>query len=270
MNNLLLFIIMYSAFLLFVTLEMIALVMIVRFNDDQRAIFLNSSSIFSGKLFKMADNVYEYNNLRGIADSLASENARLKKEIFNLQRSIQHFTVGEAPMDSCILEPFNIIPARVINNSINQRNNHFTIDKGMSEGIRKGLGVISPNGIAGIVDEVGKEYSTAVSILNSAIRISASIKRNQFFGSLVWKEIDSRYMILEAIPRQADILIGDTIMTSGQSFIYPKGIFIGTVERFWTEGGSNFYTIQVRLHEDIARLDQVYVVDYLGEREEVQ
>ena len=69
-------------------------------------------------------------------------------------------------------------------------------------------------------------------------------------------------MILEAIPRQADILVGDTIITSGFSFIYPKGIFIGTVERFWTEGGSNYYTIEVRLHEDIARLNRVYVIDF--------
>lgn len=270
MNNLLLFIIRYSAFLLFVFLEIVALVLIVRYNEDQRAIFLNSSSVFSGKLYKMADKAYEYNNLRVISDSLAKENARLKSEVFNLERSIHHFSTSEQPIDSCILQTFRIVDARVINNSINLRNNHFTIDKGKQDSIRTGMGVISPHGIAGIIDQVGEQYATAISILHSAARISASIKRNHYFGSLVWKEIDPRHMILEAIPRQADILIGDTIVTSGYSFIYPKGIFIGTVERFWTEGGSNYYTIEVKLHEDIARLDQVYVVDYSGEREGTQ
>lgn len=127
------------------------------------------------------------------------------------------------------------------------------------------MGVISPHGIAGIIDQVGERYATAISVLHSAARISASIKRNDYFGSLVWKEVDPGHMILEAIPRQADIRIGDTIVTSGFSFIYPKGIFIGTVDRFWTEGGSNYYTIEVRLQEDIAKLDRVYVVEFTDE-----
>jgi rod shape-determining protein MreC len=270
MNNLLLFIFRYSAFLLFVLLEIVALVFIVRYNEDQHAIFLNSSAMFSGKLYKMADNTYKYGHLRAIADSLAHENAELKTELFNTERTFQHYSVTDKPLDSCILEPFKIISASVINNSINQRNNHFTIDRGARDGIRKGMGVISPHGIAGIVDEVGDQYSTAISILHSAARISASIKRNNFFGSLVWKEINPAYMVLEAIPRQADILVGDTIITSGYSFIYPRGIFIGTVNRFWTEGGSNYYTIEVRLQEDISRLDRVYVVDYKDEQQLIQ
>ncbi len=267
MNNLLLFIIRYSAFLLFVVLEMIALVLIVRYNDNQRTIYLNSSSIFSGRLYNFADKAYEYNNLRDIADSLANENAKLKTNVFNLERTIQHISIAQSPVDSCILEPYRIIEARIINNSINQRNNHFTLDKGIGDSILAGMGVISPNGIAGIIDQVGTEYSTAISILHSAARISASIRRNNYFGSLIWKETDPRHMILEAVPRQADLLIGDTIVTSGYSYIYPRGIFIGTISRFWIEGGSNYYTIEVKLQEDIARLDQVYVVDYTGERE---
>ena len=262
MNNLLLFVIRYSSFLLFLLLEMIALYLIVNYNQEQRSIFINSSSIISGRLYTMADKAYEYDNLQTIADSLAAENAKLKTELYNLERTFDHLPDDQQPLDSCLLEPYRIIPARVINNSINLRNNHFTLDRGAEDGIRKGMGVISPHGIAGIIDEVGVKYSTAISILHSAARVSASIRRNGYFGSLVWKEIDPSHMILEAIPRQADIQIGDTIVTSGYSFIYPKGIFIGTVQRFWTEGGSNYYTIEVKLQEDIARLDRVYVVEY--------
>lgn len=265
MNNLLQFVVRYSAFLLFVLLEAIALVFVVKYNENQKAIFQHSSSLFSGKLFEMADDVYQYNHLQRIADSLSVENAGLKERVFNLERSVQRLIPPDKPLDSCILESFNLIPAQIISNSINQRNNHFTLDKGRADGIKKGMGVISKQGIAGIVDDVGSHYSTAISVLHSAARISASIKRNGFFGSLVWKEIDPAHMILEAIPRQADILVGDTVITSGFSFIYPKGIYIGTVERFWTQGGSNYYTIEVRLHEDIARMDRVYVVAYTEE-----
>ena len=265
MNNLLQFVIRYSAFLLFLLLEAIALTFVVRYNDNQKAIFQHSSSLFSGKLFKMADNVYKYNHLRSFADSLAAENARLKENVFNLERSVQRLLPADKPLDSCILESYKLIPAQIINNSINQRNNHFTIDRGSQDGIKEGMGVMSPEGIVGIIDEVGKEYSTAISILHSAARISAAIERNGFFGSLVWKEIDPSHMILEAVPRQADIRIGDRIITSGYSFIFPRGIFIGTVERYWTEGGSNYYTIEVKLHEDLARMDRVYVIEYLDE-----
>lgn len=265
MNNLLQFVIRYSAFLLFLLLEAIALTFVVRYNDNQKAIFQHSSSLFSGKLFKMADNVYKYNHLRSFADSLAAENARLKENVFNLERSVQRLLPADKPLDSCILESYKLIPAQIINNSINQRNNHFTIDRGSQDGIKEGMGVMSPEGIVGIIDEVGKEYSTAISILHSAARISAAIERNGFFGSLVWKEIDPGHMILEAVPRQADIRIGDRIITSGYSFIFPRGIFIGTVERYWTEGGSNYYTIEVKLHEDLARMDRVYVIEYLDE-----
>ena len=270
MNNLLQFVIRYSAFLLFLLLEIIALLLIVRYNEDQRAIFLNSSSIISGKMYNLADKAYKYNNLQSVADSLAAENARLRADLYNLERTFDHLPDDTRPLDSCLLLPYKIIPARVINNSINQRNNHFTIDRGAADGIRQGMGVISIHGVAGIVDQVGEKYSTAISILHSAARISASIRRNNFFGSLVWKEIDPSHMILEAVPRQAEIMIGDTVVTSGYSFIYPRGIFIGTVDRFWTEGGSNYYTIEVKLHEDIARLDRVYVVDYQEAKLEVE
>lgn len=262
MNNLLQFVIRYSAFLLFLLLEVVALLLVVRYNENQKSIFVHSSSKLSGNLYKLADDAIQYNRLQQTADSLAGQNAQLKQKIFNLERSLQRLVPADKPLDSCLIEPYKIIDAQVISNAINQRNNHFTIDRGWKDGIRTGMGVISPHGIAGIIDQVGEKYSTAISVLNTAARISAAIKRNEYFGSLIWKEIDPGHMLLEDIPRQADIRVGDTIVTSGFSFIFPKGIFIGTVNRFWTVGGSNYYTLEVRLHEDIARLDRVYVVEF--------
>lgn len=265
MNNLLQFVIRYSAFLLFLLLEAIAMLLVVKYNDNQKAIFIHSSSLFSGKMFELTDDVYQYNRLDRVADSLAAENAKLKEDVFNLERSIQRLIPADRPLDSCVLEGYHLIAAQIINNSINQRNNHFTIDKGRVDGIQEGMGIITSQGIAGIVDEVGEKYATAISVLHSGIQISGSIRRNGFFGSLVWKDMNPASMILEAVPRQADILIGDTVITSGYSFKFPKGIFVGTVERFWTEGGSNYYTIEVKLHEDLARMDRVYAIEYTDE-----
>lgn len=260
MNNLLQFLSRYSAFILFVLLECAALYLVIRYNEGQREIFLHSSNIMSGKIYKAADDFYRYNSLSKISDSLAVENASLKARVFNLERSLQQYTPPEKSVDSCIAQTYSLIAATVISNSVNQRNNHFTIDKGYQHGVRRGMGVITATGIAGIIDHVDNQYATAISILHSASRVSASIKRNNYFGSLEWKEINPANMILEAVPRQADVHIGDTIVTSGYSFKFPYGVFIGTVEKFWTPGGSNYYSIDVKLHEDIARLNRVYVV----------
>ena len=260
MNNLIQFVVRYSAFLLFALLEITAFYLVVQYNEGQQAIFRYSATALSGRVYKAADEFYRYNRLAAVSDSMARENARLKEHVFNLERSLQHYIPAGKPLDSCVLETFTLIDASVITNSINRRNNRFMIDKGTRHGIRPGMGVISREGVAGIIEHAGTDYSTAISMLHSAARISAAIDRNQYFGSLVWKEINPAHMILEAVPRQADIRIGDTIVTSGYSFIFPRGIFIGTVSRFWTEGGSNYYSIEVKLHEDLARLDRVYVV----------
>jgi rod shape-determining protein MreC len=156
MNNLLQFVIRYSAFLLFLLLELVALVLVVRYNENQQSIFTNSSSIFSGKLYEMTEDVIHYNRLQITVDSFATETAALKEKIFNLERSLQKVTPAEKPIDSCILETYQIIEAKVISNSINQRNNHFTIDRGREDGVAPGMGVISPHGVAGIIDRVGE------------------------------------------------------------------------------------------------------------------
>lgn len=260
MNNLLQFISRYSAFILFVLLECAALYLIVRYNEGQREIFLHSSNLMSGRLYEAANDFYKYNSLAKVSDSLALENASLKARVFNLERSLQQYTPPDKTVDSCISQAYALIPATVISNSVNQRNNHFTIDRGSNDGVQKGMGVITASGVAGIIDHVDEQYATAISVLHSAARISASIQRNNYFGSLQWKEINPANMILEAVPRQADVRIGDTIVTSGYSFKFPYGVFIGTVERFWTPGGSNYYSIDVKLHEDIARLNRVYVI----------
>ena len=109
MNNLLQFVVRYSAFLLFATLEIIAFYLVVRYNDDQQAIYLHSSALISGRIYQAADDLYQYNRLSRVSDSLAAENAQLKEQVFNLERSLQHYLPPGKPMDSCILETFRLI-----------------------------------------------------------------------------------------------------------------------------------------------------------------
>ncbi len=139
----------------------------------------------------------------------------------------------------------------------------MTINRGLKEGVRHGMGVVDDAGIVGIVDNTSPSFSRVLSILHGSSRISASLKSSGYFGTLVWRGFNPTKMSLEAIPKHAVIHSGDTVQTSGYSHIFPQGITIGIVDTFWIDGGSNFYTIDVNLNNDLSKTDQVYVVQNL-------
>ena len=117
MNNLIQFVVRYSAFLLFALLEITAFYLVVQYNEGQQAIFRYSATALSGRVYKAADEFYRYNRLAAVSDSMARENARLKEHVFNLERSLQHYIPAGKPLDSCVLETYTLIDASVISNS---------------------------------------------------------------------------------------------------------------------------------------------------------
>jgi rod shape-determining protein MreC len=261
MQNLIQFLIRFSAFFLFVALEVVCFLFIIRYNDGQREIFLNSSNMVSAQLNEWYDGMVEYSNLREYADSLAIENAKLKSALYN---NTSYLELEERDvLDTVYRQKFHTIRAQVINNAVTSRNNSLTIDRGSTDGIRKGMGVVGDEGIIGVVRAVQPSFSSVLSILHSASRISVALRRNHYFGTLVWKGFHPGKMAMEAVPKHADIRIGDTIETSGYSHIFPQGILVGTVDTFWIEGGSNFFSISVSIVNDMSNLNHVYVVQNL-------
>jgi len=113
------------------------------------------------------------------------------------------------------------------------------------------------------------QFSTVISLLNTNLRVSAKIKKNNAFGSLSWDGVDHQEAVLYEIPYHIDISKGDTIITSGFSTIYPEGILIGTIKNFEVEGG-NFYVIRVKLSTDFKRLTYVNVVSNLRKGEQIE
>ncbi len=261
MQNLIQFLIRFSAFFLFVALEVVCFILIVRYNDGQREIFLNSSNMVSARVNEWYDGMVEYSNLRAYADSLAIDNARLKSALYNNSNYLE--LEEKEVLDTVYRQKFHTIRAQVINNSVTSRNNALTIDRGSKDGIRKGMGVVGNEGIIGVVRAVQPSFSSVLSILHSASRISVALRRSHYFGTLVWNGFHPGKMSMEAVPKHADIRVGDTIETSGYSHIFPKGVMVGTVDTFWIEGGSNFFTISVSIVNDMSNLNHVYVVQNL-------
>lgn len=259
MQNLIQFLLRHGVFFLFLLLEALCFYLVVKTNQKQSDILLVSSNVLVGKIYARMDGILEYWHLSEKVDSLSAENARLKRMIYSARAA--DGPVVNYPLDSALLPLYTVIPAHVINNSVSSIKNYLTLDKGSRHGLKPGMGVIDDSGIVGVVSNVSSSFARVLSILHSDAMISASIKRNHYFGSLVWKGFNPRRMYLEAIPKHAEIFVGDTVVTSGFSEIFPSGILIGVVEGFRIETGSNFYTVSVRLFNDLSNIQQAYAID---------
>jgi rod shape-determining protein MreC len=170
--------------------------------------------------------------------------------------------------DSIILKKnFKYIPSKVISNSIKFSKNFITINKGKFQNIEVDDGIITSQGIVGVINNVSERFATAISILNSQLKINAVVKKSEHFGSLYWNGKNHQIMELEDIPKSANISIGDTIISGGMSSIFPRNIPIGVISDFNLPESTNYFNISVKLFEDFGSLRNVYIVknDFIEE-----
>ncbi len=207
-------------------------------------------------LNKQVSGIVDYWNLKGVNDSLRIENANLRQRLYN---NVGSAAARNAISDSTI-QRYRIQSASVIQNSIRLRNNYITLDRGSSSGVTKGMGVINDKGPVGIVVATTQRFAKVMSLLHSNTMISASIKSKGYFGSLVWHSTNPKIMELDALPKHAQIQVGDTVVTSGYSKIFPADLLIGTIDTFWLPTGSNFYRARVNLNVDLSSLYSAYVI----------
>ncbi len=270
MFNLIQLFLKMSGFFLFLLLEVICMVLVVKYNQKQSAIFSYTASEFSGFLQKTSSSTYEYFDLKEKNDSLAKVNAHLLDLYTNKYGKASASTETDTASTDSLPPQYTFIEAKVIKNSINRFHNYLVLNKGRSDGIVLHSGVLSGNGVAGIVRNVSNSTSVVMSVLHLQTRISARIKGKGFFGSLMWKGSDVRTFNLEDIPKHAQIELGDTIETSGYSAIFPEGIMLGVVDNIRMEPGSNYYKIEVQSSTDMSNISYVYVVRNLLKTEEEQ
>ncbi|MCK9210180.1 MAG: rod shape-determining protein MreC [Prolixibacteraceae bacterium] len=271
MRNLFRLILRYHYIFLFLILEIFSLSMVVTYNNYQQAKFLTSSNGISGYFFENFIGVFQVFDLKKANTELAEENAQLRTALQHYQlrganNSRQSYLTERNPLIAMTRDSLNKIvyfftTARVINNSINQRHNFLTINKGRIQGVKEYMGVVSAGRVVGLVTNVGDNYSTVISILNERWKLSAKIKRNDFFGSLSWNGKDYRKVQLNEIPYHVPVQNGDTIVTTGFSSSFPEGLEIGIVSEFTLGSGSNFYKIDVNLAVDFKSIVQVALVE---------
>jgi rod shape-determining protein MreC len=254
----------YGGVIAFVILESVSMYLAVRYNKNQQEIYINSANTISGAIYQRYSKIMRFAELSVVADSMAAENARLYARLGNAKFSDYLVRDSVLVKDSLnkIKQRYSYIAANVISNSIALPNNYLTLNRGSKHGVKPGMGVITAKGVVGIVRNVSENFAQVMSILHQQSRISASLKRTNYFGTMRWRDPSNiLYMSLETLPKHSIIERGDTIQTSGYSYIFPEGIPIGQVEEYQVEPGSNYYTAKVKLFEDLGRLRYVYIVD---------
>ncbi|MDE6668191.1 MAG: rod shape-determining protein MreC [Muribaculaceae bacterium] len=261
MRNLLNFLIHYSTWFVFLFYVVLSCVLLFSHNTFQQSIYLSSANIVASKIFGAATNVTDYFNLRTINASLQERNAQLENEVFNLQNEINGYrTILNDTNALTFSRRFNYVSASVLNNSLRRPRNYFTIDKGASDGVKTGMGVVDQNGVVGIVNVTSPHTARIISLLNETQHFSVKIKDTPFVGSLSWKGGDPATAYVEEIPRHVRYTIGDTIVTSGFSTTFPEGIPVGTVMARVRSADDNFFVLKVRLTSDFTTLSTVRVL----------
>ena len=257
MRNLLNFLLKYDYWLLFIFLEAVSFTLLFRFNNYQGSVYFTSANWVTGCVDEAVNEITSYFGLRSVNRDLVNRNVELELEVKRLKDALWEYG-----------RDTTVVPARVVNNSTTRSNNFITIDKGRTDSISAEMGVLSGNSIVGIVYQASAHYALVLPILNSKSSISCKIRRTDYFGVLKWEGGSSRYAWLEDIPRHSEFSLGDTIVTSGHSAVFPEGIPVGTVDdRIDSEDGLS-YLLKVRLFTDFARLTDVSVVRYSGRAEQ--
>lgn len=263
MNELFAFLIRHSKWFVFVLLVAMSCVMLFRSDPYRQHLYTTSAGKLGSAVYGAANNLTSYFNLRDINEDLNRRNAELQEQVEALHQRLQYaeeqLCTDTMATDSGV-RPFRFIVAHVINNSVNRSFNYITIDKGSRDSVKPELGVIDRNGVVGIVSNVGSNNSRVISLLNPNFRLSCKLKRTDYFGSLVWGGDVPDEALFEELPRHTVYHIGDTVVTSGYSSVFPAGLPVGIVMRNESDHSQNFFTLRVKLLADFTTLGNVQVV----------
>lgn len=266
MHNLTEFLAKHNHWFVFLVLEVVSMVLLFRYNSYQGSVWFSSANAVTGKVYEWDSAVESFFSLSGVNSQLTQRNAFLEQQVRMLDDSIARLThnqeVAVARLSNMV--PFQgcrLIPAKVVANMVNRYDNLITIDKGSADGVKRDMGVVCGMGVVGIVYLVSEHYSVVIPALNSHSNISCTIQRRGYFGYLRWRGGSSQLAYLEDVPRHAHFKLGDNVVTSGYSSVFPPGVMVGKVLHVFNSADGLSYRVQVKLSTDFARLRDVCLVD---------
>lgn len=266
MHNLTEFLAKHNHWFVFLVLEVVSMVLLFRYNSYQGSVWFSSANAVTGKVYEWDSAVESFFSLSGVNSQLTQRNAFLEQQVRMLDDSIARLTRSQEAAVTRLssMVPFQgcrLIPAKVVANMVNRYDNLITIDKGSADGVKRDMGVVCGMGVVGIVYLVSEHYSIVIPALNSHSNISCTIQRRGYFGYLRWRGGSSQLAYLEDVPRHAHFKLGDNVVTSGYSSVFPPGVMVGKVLHVFNSADGLSYRVQVKLSTDFAHLRDVCLVD---------
>jgi rod shape-determining protein MreC len=264
MDNLFRFLVGIRVLLLFIILETIALLLFATSSYYQQSVIVNKLHVVRGTLHEQVGQFTQYLDLQEINAVLAAENTALHNELVRY-RLVHDATPGTvtghagAPL-------FSYIPATITDNSVDKQHNYIMLDVGAADHVTPDMGVVTQNGVIGIVMAVSEHYAIVKSLLHTDWRCNVRLVQAGDFGPLQWDGITHNEAVLHDIPQHSNVQVGDTVVTSGYSSIFPPDIPVGVVKSYKLKRG-NFYEIRVRLFADFKKIRHVNVVSFLYRHE---
>ena len=264
MRNLLDFLARHNHWFLFVLLEVVSFVLLFKYNSYQGSVCFSSANAVAGKVYDASSAVDQYFSLVDVNRKLTERNVYLERELARLTDTA---TVAAKDstymqrMQAGVLRKYKSVPARVVSNSLDKLNNFITIDKGTADGVGKDMGVACGLGVVGIVYLTAEHYSVVIPVLNSKSNISCSIRGRGYFGYLHWYGDRPDEAYLDDVPRHARFRIGDIVVTSGYSSVFPPGMLVGKIMRVYNSANGMSYRLRVKLSTDFGNLRDVCVIN---------
>lgn len=269
MDTLIAFFSIFKTFVVFVLLEVASLALYFNYNSYQHGKYLNTSNAVAGVLYQLRSSVTDYMNLSDTNWQLARENAQLKTQLYASNKALEYFredSTYAARKKVAVDNNYSFLSARVVNSTFTKAHNYLTLDKGAVEGVRPEMGVVCQAGVIGIVSAVSDHFSLVIPVLNVASHISVKVKDKSKNGTLVWKGEDYRYAKLENVPSYIPIAKGDTVLTSGNSSIFPGDVFVGTISKIG-RSKSQELNVDITLGPDFTKLTYVDIIDFKNAEE---
>lgn len=272
MRNLIQFILRNTHWLLFLVLLVFSIVLLTRNNQFQRSGYLSVAQEVSGRVYTVSGNIESYIHLKKTNEELISRIAELENQVhaYREQSYLNTDSIdwGNLNLNTTQSPTYNFTSARVIYNKVSGLENYITLDKGSKDGIRADMGVLSAQGIVGVVMSTSPHFSLVIPVLNPKFGLSCKVKNTNSFGPLVWDGKNPQYTYLRELPRHISYEIGDTIVTSGFSSIFPEGLPVGVIENWQKQKDDNYNSLRVKLFTDFNTLTEVLIVENSHQEEQ--
>lgn len=277
MRKLIEFLVRKKHWFLFLLLEVLSVVILYRNNAYQRNIMLSSANVLTAEFSSVAGFVKSYMDLRDANKQLLERNGQLEIELLDLQDELEMLKADSVTFSGYVVDSlekkefsYDFIIASVVNNSVNRLLNYITIDKGRADGVSPDMGVVSEEGVVGVVSTVSDHFSVVIPLLNPKSRLSCKVLGSSHFGTLAWDKSDPNYASLSDLPKHVEFEIGDLVVTSGYSAIFPAGIIVGTVVDYKKLHDDNFYSLKILLATDFKSLKNVRIIKNFSQEERLQ